>query len=751
MRIEYKSFVVSILLLAGFQTQQVFAQATPADDASDKPASKKSDDAPESIQKIDVTGKRDATNERRNSSAAKIIISREDIEQYGDSNLGDVMRRLPGVTQGGRPGRGGAVSMRGMGGGFTQILIDGERIAPGFSVEQITPDQVERIEILRSPTAATGARAIAGTINIILREPLKVLRNDIKAGVTEERGHFSPDFSLTSNNPFGENGTYTVNLSTGFKDQINDTDTHTQFVDGLSNVVNFEQRNIAHSETRSSNFFTSPRLQWRLGAGEQFSLQPFMYHNESRTLGEGTQQQLAGSSPQPFDTSHSEADNKLNVVRVTAMLNKKISDRTRAELRVGGGRTMINNNSALYEFNTNRDAVLVLTTDTEITDKSWNTSAKFTHNMGENSHSLVGSGELEGVNRTENSATLLNGAPQLVDFGSNLNVSTRRTALYVQDEWDPSEQWSAYLGLRWEQIETRSDAAGNPVRNVSRVLTPLAQSVWRFADPKRDQIRLALTQSYRAPTTQNLVARPSLNSLFPVPGANTAATPDRAGNPELKPELAVGVDLAFERYLKSSGVVSVNLFTRRITDLIRNVTSLETVSWANSQRFVSRPQNLGKAITSGIEFDAKFQLTELVEGAIPLNLRVNFSVFDSKVNAVPGPNNRIDQQPRGIANLGADYKFRDTPFSMGGTVAWTPAYETQLTDTQSQKLNTKRVMDIYGLWNITPTNRLRLTLSNLAPLESVSTNSIRDGNQIQSVVSDGRTDLSATLKLELRL
>jgi iron complex outermembrane receptor protein len=44
-----------------------------------------------------------------------------------------------------------------MGGGFTQILIDGQRIPPGFSIEQLSPDQVERIEIYRAPTAETGA------------------------------------------------------------------------------------------------------------------------------------------------------------------------------------------------------------------------------------------------------------------------------------------------------------------------------------------------------------------------------------------------------------------------------------------------------------------------------------------------------------------------------------------------------------------------------------------------------------------
>ena len=47
--------------------------------------------------------------------------------------------------------------MRGLGSGFTQILVDGERAPAGFSVEDLPPDQMERIEIYRAPTAETGA------------------------------------------------------------------------------------------------------------------------------------------------------------------------------------------------------------------------------------------------------------------------------------------------------------------------------------------------------------------------------------------------------------------------------------------------------------------------------------------------------------------------------------------------------------------------------------------------------------------
>ncbi len=742
------------IFFAGAPVLAVAAQATP-----DEPPPTESEAKPrarpsvptQSIDKVEVTGKQDANSLRRESSATKIIITREDIEQYGDSNLGDVMRRLPGVTQGGRPGRGGPVQMRGMAGGFTQILLNGERIPPGFSMEQITPEQVERIEILRAPTAETGARAIAGTINIILREPLRATNNDLRGGVQEDRSRDSPNLSWTRNDTFSPTGTYNFTVSLNHSDQLTDTLAHTTYLDTLTNLTNLDHLEASQTNDKRNSVFLSGRFQWRLGQAESLSVQPFAVLNNSENRSHSERKQIGGTEPTPYASTAAAADTQVRVFRVMSMLNKRFDENLRYELRLSLGQLATATNNASNQFNGAGARTLLQTVDADAKDRSWNLAGKISRGWGDGKHAFVTGAELEGIKRNENNVTLLNGNRQLADFGTELNVATRRTALYAQDEWDPSPQFGAYAGLRWEEIETRSDGIGNPVKNLSRVLSPLAQGVWRFDAPKRDQIRLALTQSYRAPTTQNLVARPSLNNLFPAPGANTAASPDRGGNPNLKPELANGIDLAYENYLKAGGVVSVNLFTRRISDLIRNVTSLETVSYATSQRFVSRPQNLGRAVTSGVEFDAKFQLTEIIDGAPALNIRANLSVFDSKVNAVKGPNNRIDQQPRATGNLGADYRFRGSPFSIGGNINFTPAYTTQQTDTQLQSLGAKRVVDFYGLWSVTSATRLRLTFSNIAPRGSTTNAVIEQGNQRESILLNGRTDMSVALRFETRL
>ncbi len=757
------SFFAATLLTLHAQAQESSTPVGGTKPTQELPDAKKQkpEPAPEKIEGIEITGKKDAMSERRNSTAAKIIINREDIEQYGDTNLGDVLKRLPGVTQGGRPGRGGGVAMRGMGGGYTQILINGERNPPGFSIEQMSPDQVERIEILRAPTAETGTRAVAGTINIVLREPLKTKSDELKAGVQEERSRYSPNLSWTHNDSFSETGTYNLSASLNRNDQITDTRSITQNSALLTGTPLFQQEATSSASSVNDRGYFGGRVQWRLGPGELFSLQPFLMHGQGTTHSVGTLTQSLGATPAPYATSDSNGTSKNDMLRLNAQLTKRLDPLTRLEVRANVGSFKSRTDAASNQFADNNAFIFNEQKKADITDRSWGLSVKGSHSF-ESGHSGVIGSEVERVNRSESGTTqqTRDAITRSIDLGGDLQASINRSALYVQDEWDPAENLSANVGVRWESIQTTSDNLSNSVSNESRVITPVGHLVWRFPSPRKDQVRLSLTQSYKPPTTQNLIARPNINNRFV---DSRVTSPDQAGNPNLKPELANGIDLAYERFLEGGGIVSVNLFRRNISDLIRNVTSTvpENVSWASDLRYVSRPQNVGDAITQGIEFDAKFRLSDAIKDAPAVNLRLNTSLYDSRVSGVPGPYNRIDQQPRATGNFGLDYKLPKTAWSVGGNFAFTPGYTTQTNDTQSQFLNARRVTEVYSLWNVTPNAKLRFGLANLERLDS-NTISSNVGNQpntdpalnlqqLETVTSVGRTDLSASVRLEMRL
>jgi iron complex outermembrane receptor protein len=190
-------------------------------------------------------GRETETEERRRSTASKIIVGREEIERFGDSTVGEILRRLPGVTMQGAPGRGGRIAMRGMG-SFTQVLIDGQRVPPGFSIDSLNPEQIERIEILRAPTAETGTRAIAGTINIITRDGYVRRINEIALNLGWENDRLQPGVSFTRNDSIGR-WIYNLSVSVNRFEQKNDSVTTT-----TDTNLNTGQTTLAQAETASA-------------------------------------------------------------------------------------------------------------------------------------------------------------------------------------------------------------------------------------------------------------------------------------------------------------------------------------------------------------------------------------------------------------------------------------------------------------------------------------------------------------------
>src|SRR6185437_13188699 len=132
-------------------------------------------------------------DDRRESTTTRIVVSHDAIVRYGDTSLADVLRRLPGVTVDGVPGRDRAIRLRGLGNGYARVLLNGDPVPPGFSLDSLEPSQIERIEILRAPTADLGAQAIAGTINIVLRNATRA-RRVLKATAGVEAGE--PRYAL---------------------------------------------------------------------------------------------------------------------------------------------------------------------------------------------------------------------------------------------------------------------------------------------------------------------------------------------------------------------------------------------------------------------------------------------------------------------------------------------------------------------------------------------------------------------------
>jgi len=699
--------------------------------------------AASAVQQVEVQAARPEDLEaRRRSTASKIVAGRDEIERYGDSTLGELLKRLPGVTLDGRSGRGGNIRMRGLGGGYTQILLDGETVRGGLSLDQLDPDQVERIEIIRAPTAETGARAIAGTINVITREGYRKRLNDLKLGLGTEAGRWGGNVSWSRDDRIDDSLTYSTSVSVW----------HAQRHDAGSNDTSSSGEHWLEdslSDGHRRGIWSNARLQWKLPGGDQLMLMPSAMVSGSDSLRLSQLQVLRDDKGQApaYDASLTDSDFTHRMLRLNGQWRQNLASGGRIEWRGGVGLTTTRSLSLRQETDATGQLLRTLDERSDSRERSHQLSAKFSQLL-EGDHQLVAGAELEGAQRDDQRQTLQDGVPQLQNLGTALSARTLRSALYAQDEFNLNPNWALSGGLRWEGITSRGqDTGGGAPENRSSVWTPLLHAVWK-PDPKgRDQVRISLTRSYKSPQLGQLLALPSLSSRYPLPGGNTPTSPDRAGNPTLQPELASGIDVAIERYLPAGGLLSANLFHRRISGLMRTLTTLETVPWSTQPRWVARPANVGDAWTTGLELEARGSLRAWWPEAPAVDLRANASLFRSQVDGVPGPDNRLDQQPGATLNAGADWRIGGTPLTVGGSVNWTPGYATRLDERQWVSQNRKQSVDAYLLWQINPWARLRLSAANLAAEDALN----RGTSYGETSLSRNETYLSLRSQLELKL
>ncbi len=673
------------------------------------------------LERVSVTRQQTDTDLRRREPVAKQLYGREELDKYGDTQLSDVLKRLPGINV-----SGGQLRMRGLGGAYTQILVNGEPAPPGFSLDNLNPAQVERLEVSKAPTADQSAQAIAGTLNIILKDAPRVVQKDLRLGLSyaSEKPVVNAGFTYGDRIVGGVGFVLPISVyQWNFKNELdgerlsNATPTPPQ---QLRQHVSNEGYDRAHGR----GFNVSPRLNWKLGDDETLSLQGFFVSNRFRNEGENTVTKLPDSDAAYTPRTINEITRNrgtFSANRINLQYNNRFGEDRRIELRAGAG-----SGGADFNFDfEGRNGATPIKRTTSGENRNHNTSlaGKYSQYAGE-AHTVTVGSEIERRVRDENRRTVENGADLLPGIeGQPFNATITRTAFYGQDEWEINKQWSAYFGVRHEQIKMASegsrDIAGSAdFQSTSKVTTPLLHLNFK-PDPKgRDLVRASLTRSYKAPDVQQLINRPSINTTEPLTVGNTRTTPDRIGNPALKPELATGLDIAYESYLPAGGLVSVGLFRRSITNLIRtDQPRLQTVSWAPTQRWVITQINLSKATTEGLELEVKGRAGELFpsifDPTTALSLRASLNVYRSSVSDIAGPNNRLEGQQPWQFNFGADYRLKSLPISMGFSAQIAPNFDVQQSALQSQQSLASRSLDAFAAMQVTKQDGVRLSVNGL--------------------------------------
>ncbi len=131
--------------------------------------------------------------EIRQAPASISVITREEIAAQPNATLEDVLRGVEGVTVVGSSPNDRDLSIRGMPGEYTLILVDGKRQGTretmnrgtgGVQGNLIPPlSAIERIEVVRGPMSSLyGADAMGGVVNIITRKVPKTLGGEVTVG-----------------------------------------------------------------------------------------------------------------------------------------------------------------------------------------------------------------------------------------------------------------------------------------------------------------------------------------------------------------------------------------------------------------------------------------------------------------------------------------------------------------------------------------------------------------------------------------
>ncbi|NBO95050.1 MAG: hypothetical protein EBT36_12355 [Betaproteobacteria bacterium] len=683
--------------------------------------------------RIEVTGKPQSDADlRRQSSSAKQVYGREALDRFGDSNLLDVLKRLPGLSvQGGEP------RMRGLGSGYTLILLNGEPAPPGFQYDQLDPAQIERIEVSRAPTADQSAQAVAGSINIILRQAPRTLQRQLRAGIGYRA--VRPTASLSYSHGEGL-GAWSYNLPLSFFEWQGVNRSLTER--GVAGEPSLDRLGVGALALQQGNqkvwghgVNLSPQVRWRQSSDQEVTAQGFLqrgqWHQAQSYLNQSlpsdaTQHAVLSDLGQPL-TRFLEPDQRF----VGAWTNANLQ--VRWERRIAGDRKLelrASTRQSEGEFDgSNSYSRRVIGSNK---DRNLTQGGRLAFALGESHAASVG-WDFEWRERSEIRNVTIQGMPQLYDIeGFPYDARISRQAIFLQDEWEIDARWTTYIGLRHERLMTRTEGVGMGEGTRSAVTTPVWHLQRKLDDQGKDMLRLSLSRRYKAPEPWQMIPRPTISYLASdLTKINDETSPDRIGNPSLRPELATGLDIALERYLPSGGVLSIGGFYREIEQLVRNLTRLREVTWSKLPRYVAMPENIAQASSYGIELEAKGTLEALFPGlavqGLPVELRAALNYYRSAVKDLPGPDNRLDGQQPWSALLGLDHRLTVSPVSYGFQYTLNPAFRTTQSALQFAQTGPVRSLDAYALWRIDPSSSLRLSVTNLSAADRLSLSGFSSG------------------------
>jgi len=616
------------------------------------------------LEEVIVTG-RPVLRNRTDDVVPTLSYDLEYFQRFEPLTVGDALKRVPSVTFLSDVLESDGVRLRGLDPGYTQVLINGERV-PGagvdrsFFVDRIPAELIERVEVVRSSSANRSGDAVAGAINIVLRDALALDGGYVRGGLI-----MFPDNELgeTFGAVYGgQVGPGRLLVGASIQDRINPKNKYSaRYGQPNGPLVNSEVQTDVRDGT---DYSFNAAYQVDLGGGT-LDLSGVFVRTERLQDEDSIEYNGGRQSNADLSTIN---DNDVDIETDNLQL------RARYDREMLGGETRFKLGFASltdsqFEFENEaeylRDAVVFpdedrFTADQTYTDiEDQEISAALEH-----TRALTDSIDLEfGVQYVGKDRDTNITAPDRVRFnipnapaprpaqpafgplnpipGGLSTIEETRIDPYIMVSGDSGNlKWEA--GLRYETTDTSIEDVTAPaaLRSVDNDYAELLPSA---------SVRIQLNENDRIILSgARTVRRPNFDQLSPATLEEERGDSDFVGNPNLEPETAWGVDAGVEHRIGTRGVIGLNAFYRSISDLIEDTNTGRTGS-AGAGTFVYTVDNVGDGEVYGVEFDLSTPLDFI--GMDTTGVFLNASWLDSSIDDFMG-DRRFNSQSDYVLNFG---------------------------------------------------------------------------------------------------
>ncbi|NEX93777.1 TonB-dependent receptor [Caulobacter sp. 17J65-9] len=611
------------------------------------------------LEELIVTGEL-AYRDRTDATNPVLSYDLEYFQRFEPISVGEMLKRVPGVTFTSDVLEFDGVSMRGLPPGYTQILINGRR-APGgeadrsFFVDRIPAELVERIEIVRAPSADQPSEGVGGTLNIVLKDGVDLQGGFVKAGtLINSDGEMRPSAAVAYAGSRGDTSFWAGlnyqgrrNPKEKFSDRVrpsddDDIEYQSDTRDGVDISANAElTQRFANGRLRVSGLIVDT------DRDEDEVSRTFIVDDVTREI---------------IDSDGVE------------LQHERIAQRTYAlsldgEFEIGAGQLDFDlgwsgfrdeTTAATDEGDTVAEAELDEFTAENITDDEYGAGVAYTVRFGGNAK-LKGGVDL--LKKTRDGSLIeydidagAVGDPEDPGPGAVYTIEETRIDPFLKLTLQPTDALTVEAGLRYETAKREVSSDGLSASMTEKELNP-SLHVKLQASPS-DQIRFSVARTVKRPDYDPIAPY----TLLEEPADENALV----GNPKLKSEKAWGVDLGYEHRIGSRGVVGVNAFYRDISDLVEVIGTGEEIDDGGDIFDVYQARNIGDGKTWGVEFDFSAPLTAV--GLPNTGLFANYTWMDSEVrDPFTGQDRRFTNQPHNVYNVGVIHTVESWGASFGAT------------------------------------------------------------------------------------